>query len=109
MTSKGSADDLSPGFRRNPPRLQSNRSLSGDQPMSYLEEKEDDNLGMDRRASPFGHAAPTSILKNSKNSSTNVRDHGKGNQFSAIYDQLVRVKKAQHVAKRLQSENEETI
>ena len=52
---------------------------------------------------------PTSILKK-KSSKDNLRDaKNKGGQLGAIYDQLVRVKKAHNVAKRLQSENEETL
>ena len=46
-----------------------------------------------------------------KSSQDNFKDYSKskGGQFAAIYDQLVRVKKAHNVAKRLQSENEETL
>ena len=53
---------------------------------------------------------PTSILKNSKTSSTSVTttDKRRG-KFAAIYGQLERVQNAGDVAKKLQSENEETI
>lgn len=57
--------------------------------------------------------APTSILKNSKTSSTgpgSVSMHERRyGRFSAIYGQLERVQNAGDVAKRLQSENEQTI
>ena len=104
LKTKVSVDDLSPTSRRNPRALQSNRSLSGEHNLNDID-YQDDN--MDGRTSPLRQ--PTSILKK-KNSKDNLRDaKNKGGQLGAIYDQLVRVKKAHNVAKRLQSENEETL
>ena len=97
LDSKGSAENDSPGTRRNTGRL----GLALTETISESKRGDDDKKNMnedllmkvsnraDRRPSPAGGInAPTSILKSSKNSAINDREYAlaKGGRFAAIYN-----------------------
>ena len=111
LISKGSADaDLSPGMRRAATHRLGTLQL--DTNLESNSVAQEVLVRVDRRPSPTGGpSVPMSILKNSKNSSTNNQQYAraKGGKFAAIYKELIRVQNAGDVAQQMRSENEETL